>query len=247
MESKKYKLLGIVLIALFMTGCTLPRVFITLPPKDASYEKRLKAYKTYHPTKYKLSVYYGNDGRTTEHHRLHLKNGQIIWHRDDLKRALPKKSLTVQSVLAANNASRISYILYISAGLGAAITGIALSRAEAEVAGNPGTSFTDSNIFWASMGIGLSSSVLALVGYLYGMKASKHTRRAFYTYHADLIKRLNLKIDSKRRVVEDPSAGGSSPDKLIRMLEKENQPARKQPEPSKESQEFQDLNKKKQK
>ena len=195
------------------SGCfSAPRTNLKVPPPSASFQERVKAYKSFRVKKVRLRfiVYEGqvssSGGRWIA---LVLGNGEEVYEPDDLLPAVLPNSRTANAIRNYRKAVRGSSLAW---GLGIPLSILvpaALGVGGVAAAGSSGQGTlvllgTSAALFLGGM---ISTTV---VGFFMMNKAYFNRRRVLFHYDKDLQKRLKIQR-SKQRPLKPPPARKAIP------------------------------------
>lgn len=166
------------LVAMLATGCFPSNVKIELPPKGAPMADRAAAYKEYRPvTKTSITV----DNNTS--HYLTLANGEVVTDAHDLVPAVLPESDTARFAMSADDLA-VPVAVTSYSGMGLFITGMTVGF----VNGGTKESFSET----LPLTLIISGVVTIGAAIFLDSWSSRNVSKAFDTYHADLMERLQL-------------------------------------------------------
>jgi len=197
---------SIVFVGIFtILGCSPPRVQLKLPPPESSLEERVKAYKRYRAvSRTTTTVYSVSDGSTVPvraYQRLDLNSGDLVYDPRDLSPMVPKGSETSESIKRyQQNASKNRWVMLSGFGVALIGGGLFVLATSQDGSTKEEKKSTATKVFgspWFLGGVVMAGLGVSWLGYrIYGTKAVRHKRAAFYTYNQDLLAKLQLQKSS---------------------------------------------------
>lgn len=194
-------------------GCSVPHVKIILPSKEASLERRQKAYQTYRPLFIVKSHELSNGETIVIYEKLQLGNGMIVHDPTDLKVAVFADSRTAIAIRNMKSWERSRKLLF-GAGVGVGAIGLGAFFYGAFAQRFSNRTLLQESAFWAGGGmfmIGTASVILS--GQWLKGEMQRHKRFAFRAFHRDFTKRLGLlKLSKEKRLPpkKKPTTQGTS-------------------------------------
>lgn len=182
------------ILPIFSMGCLAPPPQIRLPPPNASFQERARAYNDHRAVIIRQTVVYSNSGIRVQN-RLRLNNGITIFNPWDLVDIVGERTRTAKAAHQYSTLKRKQRTMFWS-GFGGAVAGsaIALAATYAQPSGGSGEStILQSPIFWTGLVVTAAASLTMVLAYpIFGVQANVAQRSAFRSYNNDLRIRLGL-------------------------------------------------------
>ena len=185
MSGSARRLAGIFLcFSQLLMGCH-EHVFLQVPPPQAPFAERAKAYQDFRPISYQVS----NNSQQVDF--LELGNGTRVYHPDDLLSAVARDSATARAIDRSDQLRRTAPWFGFSA-LACMIAGGTLVAIATVGRDRPNSSLLASGMAVGAVG-GLAFGIASATVY---RRSVDQARSAFDSYDGDLQRKLSVCVDA---------------------------------------------------